>query len=61
MLSLLFILVSMVPWPGLVVRAAMGAVPRSLESLQGEEPAPRFFLVVWAFAFAFFAIMMGVY
>lgn len=61
MLSLLFILVSVVPWPGLVVRAVTGAVPRSLESLQGEEPTPRFFLVLWAFVFAFFAVMMGDY
>ena len=59
-LVLAFLLMGTVPWPGFLLRAAWEAVPRTRAALLArDEVNSGFFMVFWAFLFAFFALLMG--
>ena len=58
-LVLTFLLMGTIPWPGFLLRAVWEVTPRSLATLRAGGATPEFFLVVWAFFFGLFALLMG--
>ena len=58
-LILVFLLMGTIPWPGFLIRAVWEAMPQNRAIFHSGGTAPEFFLVVWAFFFGLFALLMG--
>ncbi|MCR4818719.1 MAG: hypothetical protein K5841_07165 [Fretibacterium sp.] len=53
------LLMGTIPWTGFIIRAVWEVSPKSWGVLRSGAAAPEFFMVLWAFFFGLFALLMG--